>query len=145
MWTEKPEPPTNTGVGMNVSEYLLKRRLLFDGLKQGGLERTPDHKPIYRVIFQVPNAPDWGRAAGRCLWCKTVGGVTRGRAEWAAETIFSLVHSGGFDAGATWASLIPWPRDAQSARSAGGGVENSPRNIPAPVGIPGRVERKPPC
>jgi len=42
----KTEPPTNTGVGMNVSEYLLKRRLLFDGLKQGGLERTPDHKPI---------------------------------------------------------------------------------------------------
>src|SRR5262249_61926645 len=62
----KPEPPTNTGVGMNVSEYLLKRRLLFDELKQGGLERTPDDKPIYRVILQVPNAPDWG-SGGRSL------------------------------------------------------------------------------
>ena len=32
----RAEPPTNTGVGMNVSEHTLKRRLLFDGLKQGG-------------------------------------------------------------------------------------------------------------
>jgi hypothetical protein len=97
----QPEPPTNTGVGMNVSEYTLKRRLLFDGLKQGGLERTPDNHPIYRVIFQVPKAPDWG-STGRslslvqdCRRCHT-GGEQVG-----AETIFSLVHSGGFDGGTT--------------------------------------------
>jgi hypothetical protein len=97
----KPEPPTNTGVGMNVSEYILKRRLLFDGLKLGGLERTPDNKPIYRVIFQVPDAPDWG-SGGRslslvqdCRRCHT-GGDQIG-----VETIFSLVHGGGFDSGAT--------------------------------------------
>lgn len=97
----KPEPPTNTGVGMNVSEYTLKRRLLFDGLKQGGLERTPDNHPIYRVIFQVPKAPDWG-SGGRslslvqdCRRCHT------GADQVGGETIFSLLHSGGFDAGAT--------------------------------------------
>lgn len=34
-------PASNTGVGMNVSEYTLKRRLLFQGLKYGGLECEP--------------------------------------------------------------------------------------------------------
>ncbi|MFO1022130.1 MAG: hypothetical protein U0903_15775 [Planctomycetales bacterium] len=58
--TGEPQPPTNTEVGMNVSEYTLKRRLLFDGLKQGGLVREPDNQPIYRVIFMGDFAPDWG-------------------------------------------------------------------------------------
>jgi len=117
----KPEPPTNTGVGMNVSEYVLKRGLLFDGLKQGGLERTPDDKPIYRVIFQVPNAPDWG-SGGRslslaqdCRRCHTAAGQVGG------QTISSLVHGGGFDGGATLgvshplAAGTPSPRGSRAA------------------------------
>ena len=86
---------------MNVAEYLLKRRLLFDGLKQGGLERTPDNKPIYRVILQAPNAPDWG-SGGRSL--SPVQDCRRchaGADRIGVQTIFSLVHGGGFDAGAT--------------------------------------------
>jgi hypothetical protein len=94
------EPPTNTDVGMNVSEHTLKRRLLFDGLKQGGLEREPDDQPIYRVIFQGEKAPDWGDA-GRsltlvqdCRRCHTSAGQI------GVQTIVSLVHQGGVDAGA---------------------------------------------
>jgi hypothetical protein len=93
-------PPTNTGIGMNVSEYTLKRRLLFDGLKQGGLEREPDNQPIYRVIFQPDNAPDWGDV-GRtltlvqdCRRCHTGGGQV------GVQTVVSLVNQGGVDAGA---------------------------------------------
>jgi hypothetical protein len=93
-------PPTNTGVGMNVSEFTLKRRLLFDGLKQGGLEREPDAEPIYRVIFQPELAPDWGDM-GRsltlvqdCRRCHTGGGQV------GVQTIVSLVHQGGVEAGA---------------------------------------------
>ncbi len=112
----KPEPPTNTGVGMNVSEYVLKRRLLFDGLKQGGLERTPDDKPIYRVIFQVPNAPDWG-GGGRslslaqdCRRCHTGAGQV------GVQTIFSLLHDGGFDGGSTLGVSHPLAAGTPSPR-----------------------------
>jgi len=35
-------PLTNTGVGIPVREYTLKRRLLFEGLQRGGLAREPD-------------------------------------------------------------------------------------------------------
>jgi hypothetical protein len=97
----KAEPPTNTGVGMNVSEYTLKRRLLFDGLKQGGLERTPDNEPIYRVIFQVPNAPDWGSNGRSLTLVQDCRRCHSGRDRIGGETIFSLMHSGGFDGGVT--------------------------------------------
>src|ERR1700722_6725787 len=60
------EPPTNTGVGMNVAEYSLKRRLLFDSQKQGGLAREPADQALYRVIFMGDGAPDWGEF-GRTL------------------------------------------------------------------------------
>jgi hypothetical protein len=94
------EPATNTGVGMNVSEFTLKRRLLFDNLKYGGLAREPDDQPIYRVIFQPENAPDWGDTgrtlslARDCRRCHTGGGQI------GAQTIPTLVHQGGVDAGA---------------------------------------------
>lgn len=53
-------PATNTGVGMHIREYTLKRRLLFDNLRHGGLVREPDDQPLYRVIFQPAYSPDWG-------------------------------------------------------------------------------------
>jgi hypothetical protein len=119
------EPPTNTAVGMNVSELTLKRRLLFDGLKQGGLEREPDDQPIYRVIFQPENAPDWGDT-GRsltlvqdCRRCHTSAGQI------GVQTIVSLVHQGGVDAGAQLGVAHPLPTGAQSPRGARGATWKS--------------------
>ncbi len=114
----KPEPPTNTSVGMNVSEYTLKRRLLFDGLKQGGLAREPDEQPIYRVIFQGEKAPDWGDAgrsltlAQDCRRCHTGGGQI------GVQTIVSLVNQGGVDAGAQLGIVHALPPDKPSPRPA---------------------------
>jgi hypothetical protein len=72
-----PDPTTNTGRGMNIAEYVARRRLLFAGLKHGGLEREPDDLPQYRVILQegVAGSRDWGRygrqqtVAQQCLHC----------------------------------------------------------------------------
>lgn len=72
-----PDAETNTGRGMNVYWYPARRRLLFDGLKHGGLEREPDDMPTYRVFLQegVIGAQDWGRygrqqsVAQSCLHC----------------------------------------------------------------------------
>lgn len=68
-----PDPKTNTGRGVNAAQYVVRRRLLFDGLKQGTLERVPDDAPTYRVL--VNGSRDWG-AFGRqqsvvqtCLHC----------------------------------------------------------------------------
>jgi len=94
------EPPTNTGVGMNVSEYTLKRRLLFDGLKQGGLEREPDDRPLYRVIFMGDNAPDWGDVGRTLTLAQDCRRCHTGAGQIGVQTIFSLVHQGGVDAGA---------------------------------------------
>jgi hypothetical protein len=115
------EPPTNTGVGMNVSEYTLKRWLLFDGLKHGGLEREPDEQPIYRVIFMGDQAPDWGDI-GRtqslvqdCRRCHTGAGQV------GVQTIFSLVHQGGVGAGAQLGvahALAPGEPSPRGARGA---------------------------
>jgi hypothetical protein len=103
---------------MNVSEHTLKRRLLFDGLKQGGLEREPDDQPIYRVIFQPENAPDWGDV-GRslslvqdCRRCHTGGGQI------GVQTIVSMVHQGGVDAGAQLGVAHALPAGAPSPRGA---------------------------
>lgn len=71
--TGAPDPQTNTGRGLISRQYVVRRRLLFDGLKQGGLERQPDDAPAYRVLLDSPR--DWG-AFGRqrsvvqtCLAC----------------------------------------------------------------------------
>ena len=68
-----PDPQTNTGRGLNAAQYVVRRRLLFDGLKQGGLERVADNAPSYRVLAN--GSRDWG-AFGRqqsvvqtCLHC----------------------------------------------------------------------------
>lgn len=110
---------------MNVSEHTLKRRLLFDGLKQGGLEREPDDQPIYRVIFQPEKAPDWGDI-GRsltlvqdCRRCHTSAGQI------GVQTIVSLVHQGGVDAGAQLGVAHPLPAGAPSPRGARGAIWKS--------------------
>ncbi len=71
------DPQTNTGRGANAAQYVVRRRLLFDGLKQGGLERVADDAPAYRVLLTSPK--DWG-AFGRqqsvvqtCLHCHMYG------------------------------------------------------------------------
>lgn len=114
----KAEPPTNTGVGMNVSEYTLKRRLLFDGVKQGGLAREPDEQPIYRVIFQPENGPDWGDTgrtltlAQDCRRCHTGGGQI------GVQTVVSIINQGGVDAGAQLGIAHAIPGDKPSPRLA---------------------------
>jgi outer membrane protein assembly factor BamB len=68
-----PDPQTNTGRGLNGIQYVVRRRLLFDGLKQGGLERNADKTPTFRTLAN--GSRDWG-AFGRqqtvvqtCLHC----------------------------------------------------------------------------
>ena len=69
----RPDPRTNTGRGVIAIQYVVRRRLLFDALRQGGLERVPDDAPTYRTL--VNGSRDWG-AFGRqqsvvqtCLHC----------------------------------------------------------------------------
>ena len=100
--------PTNTGLGMNVLEYTLKRRLLFDNLNQGGLEREPDELPQIRVIFQPKTAPDWGTAKQtvlfqQCADCHTTPKGTRT----GVHSLPSIVNMGGFDAGAQLGIAVP--------------------------------------
>jgi hypothetical protein len=68
-----PDPQTNTGRGLNGMQYVVRRRLLFDGLKQGGLDRNADDAATYRTL--INGSGDWG-AFGRqqsvvqtCLHC----------------------------------------------------------------------------
>jgi hypothetical protein len=114
-------PPTNTGVGMNVAEYTLKRRLLFDGLKHGGLAREPDDQPLYRVIFMGDAAPDWGDVGRTLTLAQDCRRCHTGAGQIGVQTIFSLVHQGGVDAGAqlgvahTLAVGEPSPRGSRAA------------------------------
>jgi len=68
-----PDPQTNTGRGWIVRQYVARRRLLFDGLKQGGLERGADDAATYRVLLNSPK--DWGEFGRQqsvvqtCLHC----------------------------------------------------------------------------
>jgi hypothetical protein len=99
--TGEGEPETNTGIGMNVSEYTLKRRKLFDELRDGGLVREPDELPAYRVIFNALNAPDWGHDGRtalfqQCADCHTTPKHDR----LGVHSVPSIVNMGGFDAGA---------------------------------------------
>jgi hypothetical protein len=115
------KPPTNTGVGMNVSEYTLKRRLLFDGLKFGGLAREPDDQPIYRVIFQGENAPDWGDIGRTLSLVQDCRRCHTGAGQVGVQTIFSLIHQGGVDAGAQLGvahALVPGELSPRGPRAA---------------------------
>jgi hypothetical protein len=112
------DPPTNTQLGMNVYEYTLKRRLLFDDLRQGGLAREPDDGPLYRVIFQPRRGGrDWGERGRmetlvqQCASCHTGDGP-------GVRSLASLVNSGGFDAGAQMGIAVPLAADQPSPRGA---------------------------
>lgn len=59
--TGAPDPATNTGRGLISRVYAMRRRLLFDGLKQGGLERLPDDGPTYTALLN--GHQDWGISA----------------------------------------------------------------------------------
>jgi len=68
-----PDPETNTGRGLIGRVYGARRHLLFDDLKQGGLERVPDHASTYTVLLS--GEKDWGIWGRRqsvvqsCLHC----------------------------------------------------------------------------
>ncbi|MGD9857736.1 MAG: hypothetical protein AB7U20_22565, partial [Planctomycetaceae bacterium] len=95
------EPETNTGVGVNVLDYRMKRHLLFDGLMAGGLEREPEGEPQYRVAVDGLRAPDWGFPDKQVLFQQCVEcHMGRKLERLSVRSIPSIVHSGGFDAGA---------------------------------------------
>ena len=99
---------TNTGLGMNVIEYTLKRGLLFDGVKRGGLYREPEELPQPRVIFQPRTARDWGTVRNKvlfqqCIDCHTTPKGTRT----GVHSMPSIVNMGGFNAGAQLGIVFP--------------------------------------
>jgi hypothetical protein len=118
----KPDPETNTGMGINVAKYTLKRRLAFADMKFGGLQREPDDLPVYRVIFESENARDWGprgrffELTAECRSCHS------GRGQTGVFSIPSLVNSGGIDSGAqlgvvhTLAAGEPSPHPARTVK-----------------------------
>lgn len=111
------EPETNTGVGMNVMEYTMKRRLLFDDLRDGGLHREPDGWPQYRVIFQPPDAPDWGTERRKVLFQQCVDCHMTPRADrTGVHSLPSIVHMGGFDAGAQLGIAVPLDANKSETR-----------------------------
>jgi hypothetical protein len=91
---------TNTKQGFNVGKYTLKRRLAFDGMKFGGLEREPDDLPVYRIIFESRSSVDWGprgrffSLSSECRACHS------DRGQVGVHTIPSLVNGASADTGA---------------------------------------------
>jgi hypothetical protein len=112
---------TNTGLGMNVYEYMLKRRLLFDDLNRGGLAREPMDEPQHRTIMQSDASPDWAGLdrpeilRDQCVSCHTGFGF-------GVHSLVSIVNMGGFDAGAQLGMAVALsaedasPRGARAAR-----------------------------
>ena len=97
------EPDTNTGLGMNILDYRMQRRLLFDGLKQGGLHREPEEQPAYRVAIggSSPKAPDWGFDDREVLFQQCADcHLGRRQERLGVASIPTLINSGGFGAGA---------------------------------------------
>ena len=81
-------------------EQPVKRRLLFDGLKAGGLERESEEEPQYRVAIDgsKPTAPDWGFADKTVLFQQCADCHMSPRLDrLGAASIPSLTHA-GFDA-----------------------------------------------
>ncbi|HIE97500.1 MAG: hypothetical protein ABGZ23_16125 [Fuerstiella sp.] len=97
------EPQTNTGVGMNVLDYRMKRHLLFDSLSAGGLEREPEGELQYRVAIggSNPRAPDWGYEDKKVLFQQCADCHMSARLQrLGVASVPSIIHSGGFGAGA---------------------------------------------
>ena len=110
-------PETNTGVGMHVTEYTMKRRLLFNNLKHGGLEREPADLPQYRVIFQPQDAKDWGTDGRKVLFQQCADCHMSPRANRiGVHSMPSIVHMGGFDVGAQLGVARPLDPDKPDTR-----------------------------
>ena len=110
-------PTTNTGLGMHVSEYTLKRRLLFDGLRNGGLQREPDETGLYRVIFQPDNARDWGTDGRKTLFEQCIDcHMTPKHDRTGVHSMPSIVNMGGFNAGAQLGIVHPLKPDQAGTR-----------------------------
>lgn len=111
------DPDTDSARGMNVYEYVMRRKLLFNGLKNGGLEREPNDLHQYRQVFLGPTSPDWGpkgrqeTVAAQCIGCHTTQGP-------GAYTLVTLTNQGGFDAGAMMGVAFALPSGAPSPRPA---------------------------
>lgn len=96
------DPRTNTGIGANALKYTLKRRLALGdgGMVHGGLHREPDDLPVYRVLFENEEAPDWGSRgryfplAADCRSCHS------GSRQAGVHTIGSLINTASVDSGA---------------------------------------------
>ena len=89
-------------------EYTLKRRLLFNGLKNGGLQRESADMPQYRIIFQPENAPDWGTQGRKVLFQQCADCHTTPKADRpGVHSLPSIVHMGGFGAGAQLGIALP--------------------------------------
>jgi len=113
------EPETNTGVGINVLDYRMKRHLLFDALKSGGLEREPEEDAQYRVAIDgtKATAPDWGFAGKAVLFQQCADcHMSRKLERLGVASIPSITHSGGFDAGAMMGVSRPLPLDQTDTR-----------------------------
>ncbi|MDP6444952.1 MAG: hypothetical protein QGG36_01205 [Pirellulaceae bacterium] len=114
------EPHTNTGLGMHVMEYTLKRKLLFDDLQAGGLHREPDDRPLYLVIFQPPHAADWGTQGRKVLFQQCADCHLSPKANrLGVHSMPSIVHMGGFDAGAQLGIAKPLTPKQQNANVKG--------------------------
>lgn len=108
------QPETNTGVGMNVLDYRLKRHLLFSGRESSGLHREREEEPQYRVAIDglKSTAPDWGFAGKKVLFQQCADcHMSRKLERLGVAGIPSITHSGGFDAGAQMG--ISRPLDAK--------------------------------
>jgi hypothetical protein len=104
---------TNTNLGMNVMEYTLKRRLLLGGIG-GGLAREPDDVPLYRVIFQGDREPDWGGDRRKVLFQQCADCHMSPNADrTGVHSLPSIVHMGGFNAGAQLGVAVPLAADSQ--------------------------------
>jgi hypothetical protein len=101
------QPPTNTRVGMHIREYTTKRQLLFNNLR-GGLAQEPEDAPLYRVIFQPIDAPDWGTERRKVLFQQCADCHMSPQANRiGVHSMPSIVHMGGFNAGAQLGIVHP--------------------------------------
>lgn len=105
----------------------MKRHMLFDGLKFGGLEREPEAELQYRVAIGglKATAPDWGFDGKKVLFqqcenCHMSPKLTR----LGVASIPSITHSGGFDAGAMMGISRPLPLDKKRGRRGGAESES---------------------
>jgi hypothetical protein len=118
------DPSTNMGNGVNAAKYTMKRRLLFadGGIVHGGLHREPDDLPVYRVLFENDEAPDWGSRgryfplAADCRSCHSGAGRS------GVQMIGSVINTASVDSGAamgvshTLAAGAPSPHPARTVK-----------------------------